>query len=45
MRSLGITGWSGSGNTMLIVAVLPLLGARGPSVSTIVHFHRGFNID
>ncbi len=45
MRVLGIVGWSGAGKTTLIVALLPLLRARGLSVSTIKHAHHGFDID
>lgn len=45
MRVLGIVGWSGAGKTTLIVALLPLLRARGLSVSTIKHAHHGFEID
>jgi len=42
---LGIVGWSGAGKTTLIVALLPLLRARGLAVSTIKHAHHGFDID
>ena len=45
LRVLGIAGWSGSGKTTLIVALLPLLRARGVSVSTVKHAHDGFDID
>ena len=45
MRYLGIIGWSGSGKTTLITALVPLLRARGLSVSTIKHAHHGFEID
>ena len=44
-RILGIVGWSGSGKTMLIERVLPLLRARGLSVSTVKHAHHGFDMD
>lgn len=45
MRALGIVGWSGSGKTTLITALLPILRARGLSVSTIKHVHSGFDMD
>ena len=44
-RILGIVGWSGSGKTTLIERVLPLLRARGLTVSTIKHAHHGFDMD
>lgn len=44
-RVLGIVGSSGAGKTTLIVALLPLLRARGLSVSTVKHAHHGFDID
>ena len=42
---MGIVGWSGSGKTTLITALLPLLGARSLTVSTIKHAHHGFDMD
>ncbi len=45
MRVLGISGWSGSGKTTLITRLLPVLVARGLTVSTIKHAHHGFDID
>jgi molybdopterin-guanine dinucleotide biosynthesis adapter protein len=45
MRVLGLTGWSGSGKTTLLTALLPLLVARGLSVSTVKHAHHGFDLD
>lgn len=45
MRVLGIVGWSGSGKTALLVALLPLLRARGITVSTVKHVHHGFDMD
>ena len=44
-RILGIVGWSGSGKTTLIERVMPLLRARGLSVSTVKHAHHGFDMD
>ena len=45
MKAFGITGASGSGKTMLITALLPMLRARGLAVSTIKHAHHGFDLD
>ncbi len=45
MKVLGIVGWSGSGKTALLTAVLPLLRAAGLTVSTVKHTHHHFDID
>ena len=45
MKVIGIVGWSGSGKTTLITTLLPLLRARGQSVSTVKHTHHGFDMD
>lgn len=45
MKILGIVGWSGSGKTTLLTAMLPLLRARGLTVSTVKHTHHGFDMD
>lgn len=45
MKLLGLTGWSGSGKTVLLTALIPLFRARGLSVSTIKHAHHGFDLD
>jgi molybdopterin-guanine dinucleotide biosynthesis protein B len=45
MKLLGITGWSGSGKTTLLTALIPLLAARGLSVSTVKHAHHEFDLD
>jgi molybdopterin-guanine dinucleotide biosynthesis protein B len=45
LRLFGLTGWSGSGKTTLLTALLPLLIARGLSVSTVKHAHHGFDLD
>jgi molybdopterin-guanine dinucleotide biosynthesis protein B len=42
---IGFAGWSGSGKTTLITRIIPVLTARGISVSTIKHAHHGFDID
>ncbi|MBC6416527.1 MAG: molybdopterin-guanine dinucleotide biosynthesis protein B [Rhodospirillales bacterium] len=44
-RVLGLAGWSGSGKTTLVTAMIPLLVARGHSVSTLKHAHHRFDID
>jgi molybdopterin-guanine dinucleotide biosynthesis protein B len=41
----GLVGWSGSGKTTLLTALLPLLIARGRTVSTVKHAHHGFDLD
>jgi molybdopterin-guanine dinucleotide biosynthesis protein B len=45
VKLIGFTGWSGSGKTVLLTAVLPLLIARGLTVSTVKHAHHGFDLD
>lgn len=45
MKLLGLTGWSGSGKTVLLTAMIPLLTARGLRVSTVKHAHSGFDLD
>ncbi len=45
MNCLALVGWSGSGKTTLLTALLPLLAARGLTVSTIKHAHDGFDLD
>jgi molybdopterin-guanine dinucleotide biosynthesis protein B len=45
VKLIGLTGWSGSGKTTLLTALLPLLIARGLSVSTVKHAHHGFDVD
>ena len=42
---LGIVGWSGSGKTTLLTTLIPLLRARGLTVSTVKHTHHGFDMD
>jgi molybdopterin-guanine dinucleotide biosynthesis protein B len=44
-RVIGFAGWSGAGKTTLITRLVPLLTARGLSVSTIKHAHHHFDID
>lgn len=45
MKLFGLAGWSGSGKTTLLTRLLPVLIARGVSVSTIKHAHHSFDID
>ena len=41
----GITGWSGSGKTHLMVRLIPELRRRGFRVSTVKHAHHTFDVD
>ena len=45
MRVIGLAGWSGSGKTTLLAKLLPVLIARGRTVSTLKHAHHEFDID
>src|SRR6516165_9137907 len=45
MRIIGLAGWSGAGKTTLLAKVLPLIVARGLTVSTVKHAHHSFDID
>ena len=45
MRHLGIAGWSGSGKTQTVQALLRVLTARGLKVSTLKHAHEDFDVD
>jgi len=45
MRVIGLSGWSGAGKTTLLSRVIPLLVARGLTVSTVKHAHHGFDVD
>lgn len=42
---IGVTGWSGSGKTALIVRLIPELRDRGYRVATVKHAHHAFDID
>jgi molybdopterin-guanine dinucleotide biosynthesis adapter protein len=44
-RILGIVGWSGSGKTVLLVKLIPLLVARGLKLATVKHAHHAFEVD
>jgi molybdopterin-guanine dinucleotide biosynthesis protein B len=44
-RVLGIAGWSGSGKTILITRLIPLLAGRGIKVATLKHAHHAFDVD
>ncbi len=45
LNVIGITGWSGSGKTSLIIRLIPELRARGLRIATIKHAHHSFDID
>jgi molybdopterin-guanine dinucleotide biosynthesis protein B len=45
MRIIGLSGWSGAGKTTLLKGLIPVLTARGHTVSTIKHAHHRFDID
>jgi molybdopterin-guanine dinucleotide biosynthesis protein B len=45
VRLIGLAGWSGSGKTTLLAKLIPLLIARGRTVSTLKHAHHEFDID
>jgi molybdopterin-guanine dinucleotide biosynthesis protein B len=45
MKVMGIVGWSGSGKTSLLVALLPILKEKGLTVSTMKHAHHRFDVD
>jgi molybdopterin-guanine dinucleotide biosynthesis protein B len=45
MRVIGLAGWSGAGKTTLLARLIPELGLRGVSVSTVKRAHRGFDLD
>lgn len=42
---MGLAGWSGAGKTTLLVKLIPLLKARGCTVSTVKHAHHAFDVD
>ncbi len=45
LRLIGLAGWSGAGKTTLLARLIPELGRRGLSVSTLKHAHHAFDID
>ena len=44
-RVLGITGWSGSGKTSLLIRLIPLLVQQGLRIATLKHAHHDFDVD
>jgi molybdopterin-guanine dinucleotide biosynthesis adapter protein len=44
-RVLGVVGWSGSGKTVLITRLIPLLTQRGLRIATLKHAHHSFEVD
>ena len=45
MKVFGIAGYSGSGKTTMLEALIPFFVARGLRVSMIKHTHHDFDID
>lgn len=45
MKVLGIAGFSGAGKTTLVTKLIPVLTARGITVSTVKHAHHNFDVD
>ena len=45
MKIFGFAGWSGSGKTVLIERLIPLLTGRGLEVSLIKRAHHEFDVD
>ena len=45
MKFVGLAGWSGSGKTRLLCALIENISARGLKVSSIKHAHHSFDID
>jgi molybdopterin-guanine dinucleotide biosynthesis protein B len=45
MKIFGFAGWSGSGKTTLIERLIPLVVARGLTVSLVKHAHHTFDVD
>jgi molybdopterin-guanine dinucleotide biosynthesis protein B len=45
LRLIGLAGWSGAGKTTLLTRLIPVLSARGVSVSTLKHAHHAFDVD
>jgi molybdopterin-guanine dinucleotide biosynthesis protein B len=45
VRLIGLAGWSGSGKTALLAKLIPVLIARGRTVSTLKHAHHAFDVD
>lgn len=45
MKIFGFAGYSGSGKTTLIERLIPLINARGFTISLIKHAHHTFEID
>jgi len=44
-RVLGIVGWSGSGKTVLIAKLIPILAQRAARIATLKHAHHAFDVD
>lgn len=44
-KVLGVVGWSGSGKTVLIAKLIPLLTAQGIRVATVKHASHAFDVN
>ncbi len=45
MKVIGFAGWSGSGKTRLVIALLKEFSDKGLRVSTMKHAHHSFDVD
>lgn len=45
MKVFGLAGWSNSGKTTLMIALVEILTRRGLRVSTVKHAHHDFDVD
>lgn len=45
MKLFGLAGWSGSGKTVLMRALIPAITHQGITVSTLKHAHHAFDVD
>ncbi len=45
MKVFGLAGWSNSGKTTLMIALIDLFARQGLGVSTVKHAHHAFDID
>ena len=45
MKVIGLAGWSGSGKTRLVVALVKEFSKKGLRVSTMKHAHHSFDVD
>lgn len=45
LRCFAISGWKNSGKTSLVSALVEIITAKGPKVSTLKHAHHTFDLD